>query len=300
LTNVPTRPDNLNIVTSYAGYTEDEDSILWQLYKKGIDQAEGREEKDARFWFKWFSEELYAQVPWVKPTYLPEQKKRLRESTYARLHCNVWSSGEESFIDPQVLEACIHPDYKRGLPFEGRLVAGVDIGLKHDSSAIALVGALDAKTLAIIDHVVYVPFEGVTLDLERTVEAKLLAYFKIYDLVVVYYDPFQFARSAKTLEKRGLAMHEYPQTVGNTVAMSETLAGVLSNQTLLLYEDMELRTHLLNARARQSQRGWRLVKKTQAGKIDLAVALAMAAQAAVDKFLLAEDSYFKAEDFVRV
>jgi len=36
LTNIPSK-DNLNLVGTYAGYSEDEDSILYRLYKKGID-----------------------------------------------------------------------------------------------------------------------------------------------------------------------------------------------------------------------------------------------------------------------
>lgn len=286
LTNTPTREENLNLVTSYAGYSEDEDSILHQLYKQGIDQAEGRGEKDDRLLFRWYGEELYEHIPWVKPAYLPQQKRRLRENAYLRLHCNQWASDLEAFIETAVLDACINSDYSRGLPFTDGVAIGIDIGLKHDTSAIAIVGAIDKETLAVIDHAVFVPPKKRVLDLEKTVEAMMLVYQKTYDISAVYYDPYQFARSAKTLQNKGIRMTEFCQTVGNTVLMSETLSGLLNNQALQLYESAELRQHLLNAQAKETQRGWRLIKRRQAGKIDLAVALAMACQAAQDTFLL--------------
>lgn len=286
LTNVPTREENLNLVTSYAGYSEDEDSILWGLYKKGIDQAEGREEIDPRFLFSWYGKELYEQVPWVKKTYLPQQKKRLRENSFLRLHCNIWASGLEQFIDSGILDVCTNPDYKRGLEFKGRVAVGIDIGTKHDTSGIVLVGKIDDTTLAVIDHSIFIPSGKQTLDLEKTVEMTMQFYNNRYDIAQVYYDPFQFVRSARTLQNSGLFMVEYPQTVDNLVKMAETLQGLLKTATLQLYENQELRQHLLNAQVKEHIRGWRLVKRRQSKKIDLGIALAMAVQAAQDCFLL--------------
>lgn len=293
LTCVPTREENLNLVTSYAGFSEDEDSILWLLYKSGIDQAEGREEPDERFLFRWFGEELYSQVPWVKPAYLPLQRKRLRENSYKRLHCNMWASSEEAFVDALVLDACTNLDCQRGHEFDKPVVVGVDIGLKHDSSAITLVGKIDSETLAVVDHACFVPVGGQTLDLEKTVEAMLLIYQKRYEIRAIYYDPFQFARSAKTLQGKGLRLVEYCQTVQNTVAMTECLSGLLHNQNLILYESAELRQHLLNASIKETQRGYRLVKKRQSKLIDLAVSLAMAVQGCQELLLLQTAAGFK-------
>ena len=61
LTNTPFK-DNLNLIVTYAGHAEDEDSILYRLYKKGINQREGVEEKDKKFLFRWYGEELYEQI----------------------------------------------------------------------------------------------------------------------------------------------------------------------------------------------------------------------------------------------
>lgn len=292
LTNVPTREDNLNLVTSYAGYTEDEDSILFELYDSGVKQADGREDKDPRFLFRWFGIELYDKVPWVKPTYLPQQKRRLRENSFRRLHENQWASGLEVFIDASVLDVCTNLDYKRGQDFKGRVAAGIDIGTKHDTSGIVLVGEIDDTTLGVIDHSIFIPSGNQTLDLEKTVEITMEFYSKRYDLAQTYYDPFQFVRSAKTLQDKGLMMTEYPQTVDNLVKMAETLQGLLKTAGLMLYENAELRQHLLSAKVKEHTRGWRLVKGRQTKKIDLAIALAMACQAATEIFMLGKDRYF--------
>jgi len=131
LTNVPTREENLNLVTSYAGFSEDEDSILWELFKKGIDQQEGRAEKDKRFLFRWFGEELYEQIPWVTKNYLTMQRNRLRPNTYKRLFCNEWTSGLENFVDSIILDECTH-SHRKGMAFDGQVAIGVDIGLIDD------------------------------------------------------------------------------------------------------------------------------------------------------------------------
>ena len=285
MTNIPAE-DNLNLIVTYAGHAEDEDSILYRLYKKGIDQQEGLEDKDEKFLFRWYGEELYDDIPWVTPNYLTLQKNRLRPNSYARLHCNMWVSGAESFISSQAIDQCTH-NYYKGNNFEGQVVIGVDVGLKHDCSAIAVVGRVDSKTLILVDHKVFVPDEKrhQTLDLESTVERALLNFNRKYRVKKVLYDPYQFQRSAATLKNSRLKMQEYPQTVGNTVEMSETLSDLLHNHRLMLYPDRVVRQHLLNAQVKETQRGWRIVKRKANRKIDLTIALALACQGAQQSFL---------------
>lgn len=291
LTNVPTRPENLNLITSYAGYTEDEDSVLWDLYKKGIDNiGTNVPMSDERFWFRWYGEELYSQVPWVKPKYLEQQKKRLRENSYLRLHCNQWVSGEEAFIDVDVLNLCTNPDHKRGQKYGGEVVIGVDVGYAHDATAVCVVGSVDSETLCLVDHGLFVPPKKDVLDLEKTVENLLIVYNQEFDIRAVYFDPYQAILLAQQLRKKGLPMQEYPQTVANTCQMTDTLQRLLKTAALMLYENDDIRQHLLNAKVKETPRGWRLVKGKQPKKIDLAIALAMAVKAAEDKFLLSVEA----------
>jgi len=286
MTNIPTRGSNLNLIVSYAGFSEDEDSILYRLYKHGIDQQEGVEKLDKQFLFRWYGEDLYNDIPWVTKNYLTLQRGRLRPNTYARYHQNLWVSGSESFIDSTILDQCTH-GHRKGQPFSGQVCVGIDIGLRHDASAIAVVGRVDSKTLILVDHKIFVPDERrhQTLDLESTVERVLLQYHSTYKIKKAIYDPYQFARSAATMKNAGIKMMEFPQTVSNTCEMSETLSDLLHNQRLLLYADKTVRQHLLNARVKETQRGWRLVKAKASRKIDLTVALALACLGAQRNFL---------------
>jgi phage terminase large subunit-like protein len=277
MTTVPTK-DMLTLIVTYAGYEDETDTPLYGLYERGIS-----EEKDERFFFLW--RRNYEDVPWVTEKYLATQKARLRENTYRRLHCNEWVSSEEAFIDADILDMCTHKSHSRGKQCRDVCI-GLDVGYAHDCTAVAVVGCVEAGTLALIDHAIFVPPKKGILDLEKTFESLLGIYAKEYVIRSCYYDPYQAIRSAQELKKQGVPMREYPQTLGNCVQMSSTLQGLLKSGSLMLYKDKDVRQHLLNAKVKETPRGWRIVKATQAAKIDIAIALAMACQSAQDNFLL--------------
>ena len=285
LTNPPTRPDeNLNLVTSYAGFAEDEDSILWHLYQQGMKMQDGEVEKDEGLWFRWYGKELYEQVPWVKPGYLKQQEKRMRTNTFRRMHCNEWASGIEVFIDPETIDFCVpDPQYRPGGRWIGGVALGVDLGYKHDCSAICGIGRINERKLILLNHRLFVPPIDAELNIEATVEKQIEQFAMMYDIRVIYFDPFQMARSAQTLLSKGRPMVEFAQTGNNCVMMTETLQGLFKTRCIQLYNDVEIRKHLLAANVKESVRGYRLVKRRQAQKIDLSIALALAAQAAVDR-----------------
>jgi len=285
LTNPPTRPDeNLNLVTSYAGFSEDEDSILWELYQQGMKQQQGEAEKDERFWFRWYGKELYDSVPWVKDGYLKQQERRLRTNSFKRLHCNEWASGIEVFISPEVIDFNI-PD-KQHRPsgrWLGGVTVGIDLGYKHDCSGLAVVGQIDERKYVLLNHKLFIPPEGGELDIQKTVEAQVEVWDSMYHIEAVYYDPYQFVRSAQLLQNRYIPMIEFPQTGDNCVKMTETLQGLLKEHRLQLYSNAEVRRHLLAANVKEGVRGYRLVKRRYSQKIDLTTAIALASQAAVDR-----------------
>lgn len=281
MTNVPGK-HSLILVVTYAGYQSEESGHLWRWYKQGIDQEAGLVEPDDKFYFVWRRD--YTGIPWVTEKYLETQKKRLRESAYKRFHENQWTSGEESFVDARTIELCTSSEHKQG-QIRCPVVVGLDVGYKHDASALAAVGKLDSGKLALIDHAVFVPGENETVDLEATFENALLEWFLKYTIVEIRFDPYQAIRSAQTLLKQGLPMSEFQQTVANLCKICEVLQGLLKSQNIVLYESAEVRRNLLAAAVKESSRGWRIVKQSQSKKIDLTIALAMAAQGAVELLL---------------
>lgn len=269
MTTVPTRKYPLILIVTYAGY--DEDSLLYELYQKGL-KNKGKQ-KDPTYFFYWSYKNL---MKWQSKAYLKQQRGRLRKNTYLRLHENRWTSSEEAFIDMDEWDACVSNALVPLLPNqETSIVAAVDIGIKHDSSACVAVARNENK-IRLACHKCWIPTPKNPIDLEETVEAYLKDLYKDYRLEKVLYDPYQFHRSATSLAKEGLPMEEFPQTPDRLIQMGQGLYDLIKGGNLELYADREMRSHAQKATAKESARGWRLVKKKASHKIDLIIALAMA------------------------
>jgi len=268
MTTVPTRKNPLTLIVSYAGYDTDEESLLYSLYRKGL------EGKDPTFFFFWDHKN---RMSWQTKAYLRQQRGRLRPGTFRRLHLNEWTSGEEAFIDMELWDQCVDRKHRPTLPSkEIELIIGCDIGISHDCSAVvALMRNEDKIKLAC--HRVWQPTKKKKIDLEASVEAYIKELAKNYTVREVRYDPFQCHRSAVTLQKAGINMVEFPQTTDRLTAMSQNLYDLIKGGNLVLYRDKEMKSHAQKATAKETPRGWRIVKKKASHKIDLIIALAMAA-----------------------
>ena len=97
---------------------------------------------------------------------------------------------------------------------------------------------------------------------------------------LILFDPFQFHRSATTLEHAGLPVEPFAQTPQNLTLATESLYIALTNRRLKVYDVPDLRAHILNAVAVEGGRGSRLEKGKQSLKIDGAIALSFALVAA--------------------
>ncbi|MBA7522476.1 hypothetical protein ES705_14595 [subsurface metagenome] len=270
LTQVPTRRNPLSLVVSYAGF--DEESLLHELYKKGLAKS------DKAMFFLWSHKNL---ASWISKKYLDSQRGRLRPNTFLRLHENRWVSSESAFVSPEMWDACIDPNIRPILPgFQGKLSLGVDIGTTHDSSCV--VGVYKAENKVFLGcHKVWIPTRKTPIDIEETVEVYLKELYKLYNIDSIAYDPYQFHRSGISLKKLGLPMEEFPQTTDRLVLAGENLYSLIKGRNLVVYQDKEVRNHVLKAIAKESSRGFRLIKSKQSDRIDLAISLAMSAVKAV-------------------
>jgi len=267
LTTVPTRKHPLVLIVTYGGYNTDEDNLLYSLYKKGLKGG------DPTFFFYWSGKNL---MKWQTKAYLKQQRGRLRPGTYRRLHCNEFVSDEEPFIDMTEWDACIDRKHSPILPDKKvSLVVGVDIGISHDCSAVVAV-TRDESKIKLACHRAWQPSKKTELDLEESVEAYLKDLAKDYTIREVRFDPYQFARSSQTLAKLGIRMVEFPQTQDRLTSMSQNLYDLIKGGGLVLYRDKQMRDHAQKATAKETARGWRIVKKKASHKIDLIIALAEA------------------------
>ncbi|MBA7567939.1 hypothetical protein ES708_09658 [subsurface metagenome] len=179
-------------------------------------------------------------------------------------------------------DACIDNNLRPILPgFKGQLSIGVDIGYAHDSSSVVGVYREGGRVVLGL-HKCWVPTKTHKIDIEETVEAYLKESHKIYNVVSFNYDPYQFHRSGVSLAKLGLKMVEFPQTSDRLIEAGENLYSLIKGRNLVAYRDREVRDHILKSIAKESARGFRLIKSKQSDRIDLAVSLAMACIKAVN------------------
>jgi hypothetical protein len=97
----------------------------------------------------------------------------------------------------------------------------------------------------------------------------------------VAYDPYQMAASVQRLASERLPMEEFPQTLPNLTRMGSNFYELLKGRNMILYRDSEMRLAVQRAVAIETSRGWRIAKEKASHKIDVVIALAMAALGAV-------------------
>ena len=292
LTPVPTRRNSIRFITTYAGW-ENESDLLSDLYKQGVGEeehpgAQGEHihpnlpvyvNREARLFVYW---DHQPRMPWQTPAYYESQKRNLRSGTYLRLHENRWASAESAFITPELWDPCVDQVLSPLLPTrEHPLFVGVDAGIKHDTAAVVGV-RWDGDKLALVDHRIWRPSPAEPLDLETTIEEYLRELHGGYLVKEILCDPYQLHRSITTLKEAGLKIREFPQTIGNTTLMGQTLFDLLNGKNLKLYPAENLRQQALNTVAVENPRGWRIAKEKASKKIDAIVALAIASVAAMN------------------
>jgi hypothetical protein len=199
-----------------------------------------------------------------------------------RLHENRWTSGDTRFITEEMYEACLDREHQPVLPQHSiPLYVGVDIGIKHDSSAVvAVMRGQGRPTVAL--HRIWKPTANESVRLEDVVEY-LCELSRFYRVKAVVADPNQMLGVIQRLREKAVPIQEYPQTTANLTQAGQVLFDLVRDKNLRLYSSADLRDHLINSVVVESPRGWRLAKDKASKKIDAAVALAMALVALQEK-----------------
>lgn len=295
---IPTVKNSTRMITTYAGF-ENESVLLWDLYEKNwvhgtpvpelVDlvntQGDPVCRANGRTFVYWDDQ---PRMPWQTAEYYADEMETMRPSDFLQKHRNRWVTSNEAFIPVEMWDQTVRLDSPITLnplsPYRKTGISvGVDIGTKHDTSAVAgIIADPQIGQYLLAFHGIWVPKAGEVLDIEETVEKFLLGMHKKYKLVSVSYDPSQFLRSAVTLKKAGMPMVEFTQTNGNMTAATGLLFDLIQHRKLATYVDAEIRDHIRNSVAVQTPRGFRLVKNNAKYPIDFAVALAMACYDAVN------------------
>jgi phage terminase large subunit-like protein len=277
----PVRKVSCRLVTTYAGF-ENESSLLEELYKRGLQQPQvGTDLHTGDGLLMFWSHVPVA--PWQTERWLADMRRGLRPNQYLRMIENRFVTTESSFVDMADWDACVDPAAAplvsdRALP----IWIGVDASVKRDSTAIVAV-TWDSETskVRIVFHRVFQPSPKEPLNFEATIAHTVRELLTRFAVRGVFYDPFQMAAVAQGLQHVGVPMREVPQTPGTLTEIGTNLFELIKARGLVAYPDANLRLAISRAVAVETPRGWKISKEKQSHKIDVVVALAMAAHAAV-------------------
>lgn len=301
MTPIPTIPWSLRFIATYAGFINESD-LLWDLYTTGVGIDEHEDGKgtpifdlmDIPLWENgrqityWNHEPI---MPWQDSAYYETQRNSLRPAAYLRLHENRWVTTHEEFIpiewwDEATTKMKDSADIWLEHPYiRYPLYIGVDAAPKRDCTAVTAV-AYDSANGVVVDvlHKIWTP-SGEQLDFDETLKAYLLLLYNKYNVVSIGYDPAHLYQLMFDLQKRGLPVVEYTQSVGNMVKASQNLYDLLKFRRLFTYKDEEARTHVQNTVAQNEGNGFRIVKQKGDSRnfkpIDYTLSLAIAAYHAI-------------------
>jgi phage terminase large subunit-like protein len=151
---------------------------------------------------------------------------------------------------------------------------GLDVATKRDTCALVGVAPDDTfDSWTVWGYRIWQP----PVDLVTQVEPVLDYVFNHSPVAGLWYDPYQAITLTQRLRANGHGhrLVEVNQQTRMTAA-ANTLHSTLTENRLALPDDVELRSHFSWASAKQTERGWRIIKLVQTKKIDVVVALAMA------------------------
>jgi hypothetical protein len=278
---VPTRKISCRLTTTYAGF-EGESKLLEELYKRGMDQPIIAPDLRAGGGLLMFWSHTPV-APWQTDEWVEQMRSQLRPHAFARMIENRFAHSEESFIDVAEWDACCTG---RPVMADADLSAwvGVDAGFKRDSTAIvACTWDRGVKKARVIYHRIFVPTKNNPINFEADVENTILDLKHRFRVREVRYDPWQMQASAQRLRAQGVNMVEFPQSLPNLTSASQNLFELIKAQGIVAYPDADVRLAIQRSIAVENPRGWRIAKEKSSHKIDVVVALAQAALAAVHK-----------------
>jgi phage terminase large subunit-like protein len=275
----PARKISCRFTTTYAGF-EGESTLLEELHNRG--RALPRIGPDLHagdgLLMFWTHDPV---APWQTDAWLAQMRRTLRPNQYLR----IFVSTESPFIEMAWFDACVDPS-ARALVSDPSLpiYVGIDASTKHDSTAVVAC-AWDRKAgkARLIWHRIFQPSPDEPLNFEATIERALLELRQRFTIRKAIFDPWQMQATAQRLRANNIYIEEFPQSSGRLTESAQNLFELIKSGNIVLYPDADIRLAMSRAVAKESSRGWRIGKEKQTHKIDVVVALGMAALVAAQQ-----------------
>lgn len=234
---------------------------------------------------RWRVSETHGPPPWMDPTEVEAERRRLPASVFSRLFDNRWCSAEDRLANAEDLAACVSLDGPlaacRGVDYR----VGVDLGLKHDKTVISIchLERVGGGRRVVLDR--QVVFEGSrrqAVDLGQVEEAVFEA-SRSYGRAKVRLDPWQGAGLAQRLRRRGVTVEEWTFSSGSVGRLASTLHVLIRDRQLALPDDEALIDELANVRLRETSPGVFRMDHDPGRHDDRAISLGLAALALVEE-----------------
>jgi hypothetical protein len=264
-------PNGLAIIATNAGFQDS-----WQARWREIARTSPR----------WNFHQWAEPAPWLDPAEIEEAKQRNSLSRYLRLFHGRWASGSGDAIDVEDLEAAItmpgpmhrHPPAAENWTF----VAGMDLGVKRDASALVVLGARYGSPRIRLAHCEsWIPGSGRNVDLESVYRAVLRAH-AIFRFSL-WFDPSQALHMAQRLQRRNVICNEQPFIGQHLDRMASTLLQTFRARTIDLFNDSALIRDLGRLNIEEKSFGYKLSASREVdGHADRGIALAICLPHAVE------------------
>lgn len=272
--------DSQRWIDTYAGY-DGESPILEQLYKIGVTggvqiwpDLEVYENKAARLLAVWVTEWL---LPWqVSETgraYYIEEEASLAPNEFLRMHKNQWVSSTDVFVPYEWWQRC-KAEYAPIQPDEP-VILSLDAGVSSDCFAmIAATRRADKVQVQYVQK--WQPEKGQENDF-REIEREVRRFVNTYNVMELTYDSYQLVdMMGRIRSEEAINCREFPQAGPRAIA-DKRLFDMIRNRAIQHNDDVDLNAHIKNSNRKPEDEKLRIIKRSTELKIDLAVALSMAA-----------------------
>ncbi len=262
-------PNGLMVVATNSGFTG-----TWQESWRRIAETSDR----------WCMNCYSRPSPWLDEAHVAEAERRNSRARFQRLYWGVWASQSGDALDQADLDASIDSSLTpMGREAGWSFVAGLDLGIKHDHSALVVVAfRRDSQDLRLAYAESWAPHPKTRqVDLIR-IEETILSMHQRFDFVTVAYDPYAAQLMAQRLSRQRVPMQEVPFVGKNLNQMASTLLEVFRSRRLRMYPCHKLIADLGRLTIVEKSYGYKLeAVHDQHGHADLATALALCLPAAV-------------------
>lgn len=293
------REEPLTFIITTAGY--DKATVLGRLYDEAI-RMDNVERSDgltiarspaAGFLMWWYGlredepaddVDLWAAAnpaSWITTDVLAQQaaSPTLDELAFRRLHLNQWTKARDSWFPAGQWESLKTDD---GIPDGADVFIGVDVGLVHDTTAVAVAYRPDDGPVVLRarvwaardDAVAHQVLPGGRVDLS-IVEEHIRAIAGRFNVVELVYDPRFFDRSADMLANEGMTVAPVEQGSRRMLEAYARFYAAVTEGRVTHDGDKVLAQHVESVQGVMTERGWK-ISRPRSQRIDAAVACVMA------------------------